>query len=98
MPNSSGKKNTPTKNRIWIVIQEGGTSREHYCNAYDTEKHAHDFIKSAAEATYNCLGPFEVGLGDMVKVDKVEDILQRETSVVNPDDVENLMKVIREEA
>jgi hypothetical protein len=53
------KKRTP-KGKIFLVIQQGGSSREFYVHAHDTEEDARNHIKSCEEAAYNTAGPIEV--------------------------------------
>lgn len=53
------KQNIP---RLFIVIQQGGTSAEHYAHQFSSEQKALRFARSAEKAAYNCLGPFEISL------------------------------------
>ena len=98
MPNSEPKKKVETKASIWLVMQEGGSTGEWYSHTFDAEQEAKDYIVSAEKATYNCLDPEEILLHDMVRMDKLEEVLRQETSVIDPDDVDNLLKVIAKES
>lgn len=54
----------PAARTIWLVIQEGGTSGEHYASFYNTAPQANAAIRSHQKASYNCFGPFPVkGVG-----------------------------------
>jgi hypothetical protein len=54
MPNSIHKI------ELHIVIQVGGTHREHYLHSFNTEAAARKFIRGANQASYHCLGPFSL--------------------------------------
>ena len=46
---------------IWIVIQEGGTSREIYLHPFDNAEDAERHAKSCERASYNVLKTEEIG-------------------------------------
>lgn len=50
-------KRQPAK--IFVVLQEGGTSTEWYATAYDDVEEADAAIEGHREATYDAIGPFE---------------------------------------
>jgi hypothetical protein len=49
-----------TKGKIYLVIQEGGSSRELYVHAHNNIKEARADIKSCAKDSYRAVGPIEV--------------------------------------
>lgn len=56
---------------IQIVIQFGGASKEQWLHSFLTEAGAKRFIRSAAKASYRCLGPFPLllsGIRELVDV------------------------------
>lgn len=48
---------------VFLVVQQGGTSRELYFNTYDQLSDAEDFRASAAESSYNTTPPIKVPAG-----------------------------------
>ena len=46
--------------KIFIVVQEGGSSREFYVHAHDTLKESNADRKSCAEASYRTSAPIAV--------------------------------------
>ena len=48
--------------KLFVVIQEGGTSNEHYAHQFDSEEAAKRYIRTAERAAYNCYGPFELSV------------------------------------
>jgi len=46
--------------QLYVVIQEGGTSRELYVHAFDSLKKAQDNVKSCQEASYRTFGPIKL--------------------------------------
>ena len=49
----------PTK-KLYLVIQQGGSSSELYVHPHNTLKEARTDMKSCAEAAYNTAGPIEI--------------------------------------
>ena len=49
---------------IYIVLQTGGSSAEHYFHSFSREASALDFVKGAAEASYRCVGPERIELSE----------------------------------
>jgi hypothetical protein len=62
--NCKYKKDTPAKktprNRILLVIQEGGSTGEVYVHAHKNVKDARADMKSCGEAAYRTVGPIEI--------------------------------------
>jgi hypothetical protein len=54
------EKKMKSPKKMYLVIQEGGTSLEHYANLYDTKAEAKAAMKGHAKASYNSFGPIEV--------------------------------------
>lgn len=44
----------------YVVIQQGGTSREWYVHSSDTNEDALAHMESCREAAYNVFGPYEL--------------------------------------
>ena len=58
---------------LQVVIQFGGTSKEQWLHSFLTEAAAKRFIRSAAKASYRCLGPFPLllsGIRELADVAK----------------------------
>lgn len=47
---------------IYIVLQTGGSSAEHYFHSFSREESALNFVIGAVEASYQCVGPARVEL------------------------------------
>lgn len=45
---------------IYVNVQEGGSSREFYVHAYNSEKRALEGKKECEEASYRVVGPVEM--------------------------------------
>jgi hypothetical protein len=54
--------NTFQEIELQIVIQCGGSSDEHYLQSFLNEEAARRYIRSAAKASYRCVGPFPLPL------------------------------------
>jgi|GEM_PF-5088031 len=50
--------NTIQEIALQVVIQFGGSSNEHYLHSFLNETAARRYIRSAAKASYSCIGPF----------------------------------------
>lgn len=48
-----------TNKSIWVVVQQGRSSSEHYIHTFDRKRSAEKYIAETA-LTYECLGPFEI--------------------------------------
>ena len=65
--------NTIQEIELQVVIQFGGTSKEQYLHSFLNEAAARRFIRSAAKASYRCLGPFPLllpGIRELADVAK----------------------------
>ena len=45
---------------MFLVAQQGGSSREWYIDTYSTRKHAEAAVKGHAKASYNSVGPLKI--------------------------------------
>lgn len=55
------KTSTPkTPKNLYLVIQQGGSSKELYVHPHNTIKEARADMKSCGKASYNTVGPIEV--------------------------------------
>lgn len=50
--------NTIQEIELHVVIQVGGSSKEYWLHSFLTEAAAKKYIRSAAKASYRCIGPF----------------------------------------
>jgi hypothetical protein len=63
-----GMPNTIQEIELQVVIQFGGTSKEHHLHSFLNEATARKFIRSAAKASYRCLGPFSLPLPGLLEL------------------------------
>jgi hypothetical protein len=49
---------------LYIVLQKGGSRAEQYFHSFSREGSAMDFVKSAEEASYTCVGPERIELAE----------------------------------
>ncbi len=45
---------------IYVVIQTGGSTHEHYLHSFAEKRAATEYMSKATRASYRCIGPFEI--------------------------------------
>ena len=53
---------------IFVVLQTGGSSYEHYFHSFETEDAATRFVEAAEAQSYRCIGPERLELGEFVNL------------------------------
>jgi hypothetical protein len=53
---------------IFVVLQSGGSSSEHYFHSFDNEGVATRYVENAEAQGYQCIGPERLELGEVANL------------------------------
>lgn len=76
---------TPPKKKpkpIYLVVQQGGSSREFYLHTFDTIKEVDDYRKSCDKAAYRTSAPIKITKAVENVLDQINDIVTAAVEMV----------------